>query len=373
MQRQSIKKGFAVYFDPNKSTSGQRFFNELCQALSAEAAPFEARPAVVLFNVSASVKEILRARLRRQKVLLRIDGLYADALSPEFIARFKRPLRLLFAWAAGKPEPSARITSLANLIDENYRAFARMLLAHRIVYQSKFSQRVHSRYFPRKPYDVIVNGSTYRADKRAPGARDKIHLVTIYDEWKPAKRIHDLVDFVAWARLEKKQPLHLTIVGYTGKTPSCAAPELKEIIENSPFISTTPRFKSFAGEVGQALSSSDLYITFSYRDPCPNAVIEAMAHGLPVVGVASGGMPDIVGDAGILLPADDFAEGFFSAHRFECNFPPIDYSQALDAVLAVHGNRQHFAERVIERFEADLDMSVVANRYATNLRALANA
>ena len=76
--------------------------------------------------------------------------------------------------------------------------------------------------------------------------------------------------------------------------------------------------------------SSHIYISFSYRDACPNAIIEAMSFGLPVIGISSGGVPDIVGNAGSLIPNKDFENGFFSPHRFSCNFPSINYNLVLE-------------------------------------------
>lgn len=375
MGKQIVKKGFGVYFDPRKSTSGQRFFDELCRELGKEAIPLSQRPAAILFNVSGSIKAIIKAKLRRQKVLLRIDGLYFDKLSPTFLARFRWPLRQVFSMALKYSWAQDSFASLANMIDENYRAFARILLCDRIIYQSRFSQKVHMRYFRNKSCDVIVNGSIYRGQSKSSRAikdDNEIRLVTIYDEWKPAKRIDDLVAFVQWARESKKVPLNLTILGYTGKAPSCAPPSMKSIIETAPFVHTLPRFQSFDGEIQKALFDSHIYITFSFRDPCPNAVIEAMAHGLPVVGLTSGGLPDIVGDAGMLIPMDDFDDGFFSSHRFDCDFPPIDFEQILQAVLTVSTNRERFQERVRDRFATGLEIEVVAERYASVLRALAN-
>jgi glycosyltransferase involved in cell wall biosynthesis len=41
-----------------------------------------------------------------------------------------------------------------------------------------------------------------------------------------------------------------------------------------------------------------------YNDPCPTVVVEAMASGLPVVFSASGGVPELVGDAGVGVPTE---------------------------------------------------------------------
>jgi glycosyltransferase involved in cell wall biosynthesis len=48
---------------------------------------------------------------------------------------------------------------------------------------------------------------------------------------------------------------------------------------------------------------ADLLLHTKYNDPCPTAVLEAMACGLPVVHSASGGTPELVGDAGIAVQA----------------------------------------------------------------------
>jgi glycosyltransferase involved in cell wall biosynthesis len=160
------------------------------------------------------------------------------------------------------------------------------------------------------------------------------------------------------------------MLGYTGRIPTCGPPDGKTLIEKASYIQTFPRFKSFSGDIRNALLDSDMYITFTYRDPCPNVVIEAMAHGLPVVGVASGGLPDIVGDAGVLLPERDDGELFFTASRYENDFQPIEYEQTLSAVFEVKANAQLFRSRVRERFSSDLDIHVVAERYASAIESL---
>lgn len=367
----NVQNGFGVYFDPTKTTSGQRFFGELCQALSKEAIPFDQRPAVVLFNISAPWRLILRAKLNRQKVALRVDGLYCDRLSPAFLASFMWPLRTIFSLGLKFAWAHDFLATLANLLNQNYRGFFRILFADLVIYQSKFSHKVHQRYFSRKPFSIIVNGSTWRVRNEMIAARGDtkpIRLITIYDDWKPAKRMSEIVRFVQWLNETKETHIHLTIIGYTGKIPVGAPTDMKAIIESSPFIKALPHFNVFSSELTNVLLGSDLYLSFSYRDPCPNVVVEAMAHGLPVVGIGSGGLPDIVGAAGVLLPTDDFEDGFFASHRYEHEFPAIDFDKVLEAIKTVMGNYDYYRRQVRERFENQLDIRIVAKQYASVLR-----
>jgi len=64
---------------------------------------------------------------------------------------------------------------------------------------------------------------------------------------------------------------------------------------------------SFRQEDAPALyQGHHILLHTQYNDSCPTVPIEAMACGLPVVGSASGGMPELVGeDGGILLPAPE--------------------------------------------------------------------
>jgi glycosyltransferase involved in cell wall biosynthesis len=79
----------------------------------------------------------------------------------------------------------------------------------------------------------------------------------------------------------------------------------------------------------ELIRRADLLVHPKYNDPCPTAVLEAMACGLPVVYSASGGTPELVGpDAGI---------GIEAPLDWERDHPPRP-SQLADAVIALGGD-----------------------------------
>jgi len=369
MRTGRLSEGFGIFLDATKTTSGQRFFMQLGAALESRCRPLEQRPRTVLFNISAPWLEIVRAKLRGQKVVLRVDGLYFDLPTDAFLRRFSAPMAALFRAGLARPHLHDFACDVANFLDSNFAGFLRIGLADFVIYQSRFSHRLHQRYFAGKESCIVVNGSHYVAQPARPerNPHDPVRLVTIYDDWKPSKRIYDVLRFVEWLVNVRHMNVELTVLGYTGRIPASYPADARTLLEQRAYIKTLPRFSAFEGDIAAALLAADCYVSFSFRDPCPNAVIEAMAHGLPVLGVASGGLPDIVGDSGLLLPADDFECGFFSAHRFENHFPAIDFPAMCRLLDELLSSLPEFRQRVRRRFETQLSIAASADRYAAAL------
>ena len=67
-----------------------------------------------------------------------------------------------------------------------------------------------------------------------------------------------------------------------------------------------PGYISDRAQLARALASADIYVSAMADETFGISVIEAQASGLPIVGVASGAMPERVpANAGVLVPIDD--------------------------------------------------------------------
>ena len=93
---------------------------------------------------------------------------------------------------------------------------------------------------------------------------------------------------------------------------------------------------------------ADVYLTTKYLDPCPNAVIEAMACGLPIIYSNSGGIPELVGEKcgiGLNVPLD-----WERTHVPE----PIAIAKAMHQI---HSNSEKMSsesrKRALDKFDLD--------------------
>ena len=60
-----------------------------------------------------------------------------------------------------------------------------------------------------------------------------------------------------------------------------------------------------SAEVAELLRTHDVYVAPSRDDPCSNALLEALACGLPAAYLASGGHPELVGEGGLPFESDE--------------------------------------------------------------------
>ncbi len=171
----------------------------------------------------------------------------------------------------------------------NAHIFESIRLADGVVYQSHFCRRCcETRGVRAKRFKVILNG----VDTGMISVTPKYPLphypgLVACAKWRPTKRPHS----TCRGFLASSIPHHLYILG---KKP-------KDGVTDSRI--TWMGTLSPADSIGVMKSCSHA-IHLGKFDPCPNAVVEEICCGLPVLHTAHGGTPEIVLDQGIKMPVD---------------------------------------------------------------------
>jgi glycosyltransferase involved in cell wall biosynthesis len=105
------------------------------------------------------------------------------------------------------------------------------------------------------------------------------------------------------AAVRRVRPARLLIAGRVVGDLAAPARALVAELGLEPFVTWLGPYTQ--AEAPAVYQQGHIYLHTKYLDPCPSAVLEAMACGLPVVYSQSGGTPELVGDdAGVGVPAE---------------------------------------------------------------------
>jgi len=225
--------------------------------------------------------------------------------------------------------------------DELNRPLLRALLAaDHVVYQSAFSKESSDLFLGGPPGTWEILHNAVDVDHFTPAARppEAGPVLLLGGDQTQAYRLE--LGLRTFARVLESVPDARLLV--TGRLVSPAAPLLDElrIGERVDFVGRYAQ-----REAPAVIRRAHLLLHTKVKDPCPSAVIEAMACALPVVYPASGGTVELVGDdAGIGVPHPG---------GWECDEPPSPEALA-EAVGRVLANRAAYSEaarrRAVERF-----------------------
>jgi L-malate glycosyltransferase len=130
------------------------------------------------------------------------------------------------------------------------------------------------------------------------GRKVLIHI----SNFRPVKRVRDVV--AIYARVAKEIPSVLVMVG-DGPDRVLAEQEARELgVADSVF------FLGKLESVAPLLASSDLFLLPTQSESFGLSALEALATGVPVIGVNAGGLPEVVrnGETGALCAAGDIDE-----------------------------------------------------------------
>lgn len=124
-------------------------------------------------------------------------------------------------------------------------------------------------------------------------------------------------------------------------------------------------------DVAAILDAADVFITPSVYEPLGIVNLEAMALGLPVVGTATGGIPDVIvdGETGFLIPIEQLQDGTgtpIAPERFEADMAErlirVLEDKDLAARMGASGlarAREHFSWEAIGEKTVELYKSLV--------------
>lgn len=152
---------------------------------------------------------------------------------------------------------------------------------------------------PREKLSYIANGVD--CERFAPAPNRSENLILCVARLAPDKDLITLLRAFALAA-RKNSDLKLRLVGEGPEEK-----KLKAFVANLPDASARERvcFAGASADPTPNYREAGVFALSSAREGQPNAIMEAMSCGLPVCATAVGGVPELVGDLGLLSPAGD--------------------------------------------------------------------
>ncbi len=311
---------------------------------------------LLLVNAQCPLRYIIHAKMNHRPIVQRLDGVYY-------------PMTV-----TGK---NYRLANLPMKIILKY-------FANRIIYQSDYSYRCAERFLSGKLSQTLSWAFLTR------GERVNIRPVIIYNgvdtklfsPWGEKIELRDNPEqqiFITASRFRRTDQIlpllaafrfyckkfqanaKLVVIGDFTKQLSSLT---KRNIMDSPIKSANDRILSgihLFGAVDNCqlpvyLRSADAFLFTSINPPCPNNVIEAMACGLPIVGVADGSMPEICvpGKNAELIPAD--SDGWWQPRQLDLELFAANMAKVIK-------QRQTYAKNSWEIAKSRFKLDRMAKKY----------
>ncbi len=275
------------------------------------------------FNVAHDASlHIVKLKNGKGKRIVRLDGCYHNTAMP---------------FAARNKEISKHIHK-----------------ADGIIYQSNFSKQLCDKYLGtfKGPTCVIPNGCdpSFYANIKPEKLKCKNCYLTA-SRWRPHKRLKDIIESFLLANIPDSC---LYIAGDLGKSKFSKSDRKKYFtLSNIEYLG-----KINQNSLARYLKACKGFIHLCWFDNCPNAVVEALCAGIPVISNNVGGTPEIVQPGGGIVCAIDKPYNLKPVRLYSP--PAIDRSMIANAmqkcltpmqISSSHVNINTVAKQYLDFFE----------------------
>jgi glycosyltransferase involved in cell wall biosynthesis len=225
--------------------------------------------------------------------------------------------------------------------------------AHRIVANSRAAaSRLVRERVPAGKIAIVPNGLDL-ASFAAHTVTGRPRRVVAVANLRPEKG-HDVLIEAAVAVLRRFPDARFEIVG--------GGPEWSKLVARADARQVAYAF-SFLGhceDVAARLAAADIFVLPSRSEAFPNAVLEAMAAGLPIVASGVGGVGELLeeGRTGMLVPPDDPGS---LADRLSALMAEPALCARLGTAARAHAQAHYSFDRMVKAFEG-IYLSELARR-----------
>jgi glycosyltransferase involved in cell wall biosynthesis len=253
-------------FAPPPSGGGHQFLGALVRELETRGIQVEQQcisegtPACLFNSFNFDFARLRRFSARGARMVHRVDG----------------PVGVYRGFDDGTDERIARINAE---------------LASATILQSRFSLEKHRELGIELRDPVVVPNAVDPAIFHRPAAREPLEgrrVRVVATSWSDNPRKGG--DALAW--LDRELDHTRYELTFAGRAPA----RYEHVALVGPLDSNA---------LAELLRAQDVYVAPSYDDPCSNALLEALACGLPAVYRDSGGHPELVGGGGLPFRADE--------------------------------------------------------------------
>ena len=234
-------------------------------------------------------------------------------------------------------EKSDRITAVSQYLrDETFYAFGCAGCSVEVIHNF-----IDPEVYDRARYAPLLRD-------QMPGRRVLMHV----SNFRPVKRVRDVVRI--FAQVLRVVPCDLVMVG-DGPERSDAEREAESL-----GVSAHVHFPGKIDAVAPLLASADLFLLPTEKESFGLSALEALASGVPVIGCATGGLPEVVrdGETGILRDVGDVDGMAKGALEFLCD----DARWRTASELGARDARARFSrDAIVSQYEA-LYLDTLAKR-----------